>query len=98
MKRIVLLAFWLLATLVACSQGSSQSIGGTYLHKGNSETIELNADGSCVLHQDGREYRGTFQKQDNTLQLELGISMSLKFNIQDNELIDEKGEHWARKP
>lgn len=98
MKRIVLIVFWLLITLVACSQGGSQSIGGTYLRKGSSETIELNADGSCVLHQDGREYRGTFQKQDSTLQLELGISMSLKFNIQGDELIDEKGERWAKKP
>jgi len=98
MKRIFILAFSLLVALAACSPGGSQSIGGTYLHKGNAETVELNADGSCVLHQDGREYRGTFQVQDNTLQLELGISMSLKFTIKDSELIDEKGDHWAKKP
>lgn len=96
MKRFITIIISAIV-LAACSQGQDKAFEGVFTHKGGNEVVELKSDGSCILRQDGSEYRGTYEKQDNNLNLSMGITMGMKFSIQDQDLVDEKGQHWQRK-
>jgi len=97
MRKIFAIIFLSLTILLACSQASIESLSGKYQREGSQELLEFNTDGSCILHQDGKEYRGNVVKTDKGLELQLGINLSLKLNVKDGVLLGDNGARWLKQ-
>jgi hypothetical protein len=59
------------------------------------DQLQLNADRSFSLQEDGQTYRGTFAANGNTLELNISGGPKTTATIQGNNLTDSSGQMWV---
>ena len=106
MKRIIIMAAFILLSVSYCLAGSESSVNGTYVNKADKEYLTLNPDGTLYLklrktpadpnnpfiNLSGR-YRMT--GEEITLELEGGGEASGK--IIGNTFVDNEGKRWEKE-
>lgn len=74
------------------------SVPGKYVRKDKStDYIEFNPDGTFSLHQDGKDYRGNYYVQADTVTIQVPNSWESKARINGNTMVDSHGTVWERQ-
>lgn len=68
-------------------------LGSVYVRQNTADRLELNQDGSFVLEEAGRTYRGTFLLVLKSPELSGGSAAA---TIQGDEIVDQGGCAWVR--
>jgi hypothetical protein len=77
---------------------SDGSVTGKYLRKDkSSDYIELDADGTFALQQDGKGYRGNYNVQDDTITVQASNAPASRLRISGNTMVESDGTVWEKQ-